>query len=381
MKCVNEKIRNGHQVDMQLVNLKDRSFILALIVITLLFGLLLWPFYAAIFWATALAVLFWPLYERILSSMPRSPALASLLTIVACVLLVVVPLALVAISAAQEVVQLYDHLLADGGSGIEARIHQAVKTAPPWLRAWLERMGLNQLDGIRGNTVQILEQALQFIASHAVAVGQDTLRLAVSFTLMLYLLFFAFRDGTKVVENLRDALPIERSYLGELGLRFENMVKATIKGSLMVAGIQGALGGVLFWLLGIQGAVLWGVVMAVLSLIPVLGAWLVWGPVALYLLATGEVAKAALMAAFGAGVIGLIDNILRPILVGKEARMPDYIVLLSTLGGISLFGLTGLVAGPVIAAFFMAAWSLFVAGNTSDESSTPHASVEPGNSG
>ena len=146
MKCVNEKIRNGHQVDKQLVNLKDRSFILALIVITLLFGLLLWPFYAAIFWATALAVLFWPLYERILSSMPRSPALASLLTIVACVLLVVVPLALVAISAAQEVVQLYDHLLADGGSGIEARIHQAVKTAPPWLRAWLERMQCSQLN-------------------------------------------------------------------------------------------------------------------------------------------------------------------------------------------------------------------------------------------
>ncbi|WP_199776081.1 AI-2E family transporter [Stenotrophomonas sp. MYb57] len=349
-----------HRTYMERANLKNRAFILALAIITLVFGWLLRPFYAAIFWAAALAILFWPIYERILSWMPRKPGTASLLSLLTCMLLLVVPLVLIAASAAQEIGQLYERFLSDGGSGLEARMERIADGAPPWLWQGLERLGLGPFDSVRGQAIRAFEQLLQFLASHAVAFGQDTLQLLANFVLMLYLLFFAFRDGTLLTERLRDTLPLDRSYLGELGHRFETMIKATIKGNLMVAGIQGAIGGILFWALGIQGAVLWGVVMAVLSLVPVLGAWLVWGPVALYLLATGAVFKAAVMALIGAGVIGLIDNLLRPILVGKEARMPDYLVLLSTLGGLSLFGLTGFVAGPVVAAMFMAIWSLSV---------------------
>jgi predicted PurR-regulated permease PerM len=127
----------------------------------------------------------------------------------------------------------------------------------------------------------------------------------------------------------------------------------------VVAAIQGALGGLIFWLLGISGAVLWGVVMAVLSLIPMVGAGLVWAPVAIYLFAVGDWVQGTVLAVFGAGVIGLVDNLLRPMLVGRDTKLPDYIVLLSTLGGFVLFGINGFVIGPLIAALFVAVWEIF----------------------
>jgi len=126
-----------------------------------------------------------------------------------------------------------------------------------------------------------------------------------------------------------------------------------------VAALQGALGGMIFAFLGIQGAVLWGTVMAFLSLLPAIGAALIWGPVAIYFLLTGAIWKGTVLSLFGIFVIGLVDNILRPILVGADTQIPDYMVLISTLGGMVLFGVTGFVIGPVIAALFIAAWDLF----------------------
>ncbi|NLD69892.1 MAG: AI-2E family transporter, partial [Limnobacter sp.] len=125
-----------------------------------------------------------------------------------------------------------------------------------------------------------------------------------------------------------------------------------------VALVQGGLGGIAFAVLGIGGAVLWGVLMALLSLLPAVGAGLVWTPVAIYLLATGALGKGVALIAYGVLVIGLVDNLLRPILVGKDTRMPDYLVLISTIGGLAVFGLNGFVIGPLIAAVFIAAWGI-----------------------
>jgi predicted PurR-regulated permease PerM len=142
-----------------------------------------------------------------------------------------------------------------------------------------------------------------------------------------------------------------------------------------VAIAQGTLGGLAFWFLGVQGALLWAVLMAFLSLLPAVGAALIWGPVALYFLATGRIWQGLVLVFVGVFVIGLVDNILRPILVGKDTQMPDYIVLMSTIGGMALFGINGFVIGPVIAALFMAAWSLFAnsgdVGDRHDDKGTP----------
>ncbi len=142
--------------------------------------------------------------------------------------------------------------------------------------------------------------------------------------------------------------------------KFAEVTRATVKGNLVVAAVQGTLGGLIFLALGIPGALLWGVVMTLLSLIPVVGAGLIWAPVALYLFAVGEWVQGLILAAFGAVVIGLVDNILRPILVGRDTKLPDYMVLLSTLGGFVLFGMNGFVVGPLIAALFVTFWQIFV---------------------
>ena len=140
-------------------------------------------------------------------------------------------------------------------------------------------------------------------------------------------------------------------------------MRATVKGYVVVAVVQGALGGLALWALCIGGAVFWGVVMAFLSLLPAVGAALVWAPVAIYLLATGAVWQGVALIVWGVVVIGLSDNVLRPILVGKDTKLPDYVVLITTLGGMSLFGINGFVIGPTIAAMFMACWALFQSGD------------------
>jgi len=176
---------------------------------------------------------------------------------------------------------------------------------------------------------------------------------------LLYLLFFLLRDGQALLARIRSTVPLSRQYKQRLFTNFTTVIRATVKGNVLVAIAQGALGGLIFWILGVQAPLLWAVVMAFLSLLPAVGAALVWAPVALYFLLTGATWHGVGLAAFGILVIGMVDNFLRPILVGKDTKLPDYLVLLSTIGGMALFGLSGFVIGPVIAAMFIAAWDLF----------------------
>jgi predicted PurR-regulated permease PerM len=154
-------------------------------------------------------------------------------------------------------------------------------------------------------------------------------------------------------------VPLDSHYKKPLFDNFVTVIRATVKGNILVAVAQGTLGGLIFWFLDVPGPVLWGVVMSFLSLLPAVGAAIVWGPVAAWFMFTGSVWQGAVLALYGVLVIGLVDNLLRPMLVGKDTKLPDYLVLLSTIGGMSLFGLNGFVIGPVIAALFVASWGLF----------------------
>ena len=174
---------------------------------------------------------------------------------------------------------------------------------------------------------------------------------------MLYLLFFLLRDEDALSKRIRDAIPLHTEQQRAFLLKFTTVIRATVKGDMLVALLQGTLGGLIFWFLGISAPLLWAVVMAFFSLLPAIGAGLIWIPVAVYLLASGAIWQGVFLIAFGALIIGLADNFLRPILVGKDTKMPDYVVLISTLGGIATFGLNGFVIGPVIAAMFIAAWT------------------------
>ena len=176
---------------------------------------------------------------------------------------------------------------------------------------------------------------------------------------MLYIMFFLLRDGQMLARHVRDAIPLEEGIKADLLSKFVTVISATVRGNVAVAALQGALGGIALWVLDIHAPVLWGTLMAFLSLLPAVGAALVWAPVAVYLLATGAVVKGVSLLVFGVVVIGLVDNILRPLLVGKDTKMPDYVVLVSTLGGMAIFGLNGFVIGPLVAAMFIAAWAIF----------------------
>jgi predicted PurR-regulated permease PerM len=202
--------------------------------------------------------------------------------------------------------------------------------------------------------------ASQFLAQNTIAIGQNTVQFFVSLGITIYLTFFILRDGPWLVALIIKALPLGDQREHQLKDKLVEVTRATVKGSLVVAIVQGSLGGIIFGILGIPGSVLWGVVMTLLSLIPVVGAGLVWGPVAVYLFAVGQWEQGLILTLFGAGVIGLVDNILRPILVGRDTKLPDYIVLLSTLGGFALFGMSGFVLGPVVAAVFVASWDIFM---------------------
>ena len=348
--------------------LHNRTFLFAVIVVSIAFLWLLRPFYAAIFWAFTLAVLLWPIHRRIVARMPGRRNLASGATLLASTLIVIIPLALIGLSLVREISALYLRVT-DGGESVGHYLQQIAARVPPQVWQWLDRFGLGGFEDIQETLSKAATQALSLIYTHAVGIGQNTLQFAISFGVMMYLLFFFFRDGRQIVQHLRRAIPLQAEYLDALAANVAAVVKATIRGNVVVAAIQGALGGVMFLALGIPGPALWGVVMAFLSLLPAIGAGLVWAPVAIYLLATGAIAKGVVMIVIGAGVIGTVDNLLRPILVGRQTRMPDYLILISTLGGLSLFGPSGFVAGPLVAALFIALWRLWIERN--DQATAP----------
>jgi predicted PurR-regulated permease PerM len=284
---------------------------------------------------------------------------AALGTLAIITLVVTPPLILIAATLVQE------------GSGVYARLNsgelnfgrhfqQIVAALPPWFTHLLNRFEIGNLGDIELRLTSAVAQASQLIATQVLGIGQNTLEFLVSFFIALYLAFFLLRDGPALALRITTAIPLDPRHKQALAKKFATVIRATVKGSIVIAIIQGTLGGLALWVLDVRGALLWAVLMAFLSLLPAVGASLIWGPVAIYLLVTGSVIQGAGLIAFGVLVIGLVDNVLRPILVGKDTRMPDYVVLISTLGGLAVFGINGFIIGPVIAAMFIALWDIYV---------------------
>jgi len=272
---------------------------------------------------------------------------------------VVLPISLLALSIASELSNFYQSVQS-GQININQIIDRFLQALPKQAYVYMESVGLADQAVLRQKISQLALKAFQFWATGALNFGQITAGFLVSFGVMLYMLFFMFRDGVRIAGMVKRAIPLDSQTKQHLLQKLTTVVRATVKGNIVVAITQGVLGGLIFWLLGLPSALLWGTVMAFLSLLPAVGSALVWVPVAAYLLLTGAMLKGIVLIAFGALVIGTVDNLLRPILVGKDTRMPDYLVLVSTLGGISVFGLSGFVIGPLVAALFVASWDLFV---------------------
>ncbi|WP_062063492.1 AI-2E family transporter [Cellvibrio sp. OA-2007] len=355
--------------------LETRTFLLFLLIITVGFLMILKPFFGTIFWACAITIIFYPMQTRLLKYLNGRSTVSALLTLTTCILVVVLPVTLLISSVVSEGAAYYGKL--ESGEVNPAQYLDQVRTAFPAVQQTLERFGID-FAKIKEGVLSVSMSGGKWIAQHALSIGQNTFKLLLNICLMLYLTFFLLRDGNYLMELLIRALPLGDTRERMLFAKFGEVTRATIKGNMVIAIVQGSLGGLVFWALGIPGALLWGVVMAVMSLIPAVGPAIVWAPVAIYLFAAGDNIKGMILVGVGMGVIGLIDNILRPILVGRDTKLPDYIVLLSTLGGLGLFGINGFVIGPLVAALFIAFWEIFIREvNVPDAGTEPQAEQKP----
>ena len=343
----------------QPAGLETRTFVLLMVIVTLAFGTILLPFWGAVFWGVIIAILSAPLQRLLVRRWGWSRTWAALFTLTLILLIGTPPLILIGATLVQE------------GSGVYARLNsgeldfgrhfrEIVASLPPWLAQVLDRFGIGNLGDFQQRLTSAVAQASQLIATQVLGIGQNTLQFVVGFFIALYLAFFLLRDGPALALRVKTAIPLAEAHKVALAQKFATVIRATVKGNIVIALIQGALGGLALWVLDVHGALLWAVLMAFLSLLPAVGAGLIWVPVAVYLLVTGSVIQGAGLIAFGVLVIGMVDNVLRPVLVGKDTRMPDYVVLISTLGGLAVFGINGFIIGPVVAAMFIAVWDIYV---------------------
>jgi len=347
---------------------ETRTFLLFLFLVSIGFLILLKPFFGTIFWACAIAIIFAPFQNRLLKRWPKRKNLTAFLTLLLCIVAVVLPMTFVVSSVVSEGVALYDKL--QSGEINPARYIESMDTAFPALNSVLGKIGID-INALKTNAIDAAMSSGKFIAGHALTIGQNTFGFIVSIALMLYITFFMLRDGSYLIDLIVRALPLGDTRERMLMSLFAEVTRATIKGNLVIAMLQGLIGGITLWALGIHGAILWGVLMTIASLIPAVGSALVWVPIAIYFAATGDLTSALILTGIGAGIIGMLDNVLRPILVGRDTKLPDYIVLLSTLGGIAIFGVNGFVVGPVVAALFIAFWGIMIHDQYLFEPNTP----------
>lgn len=338
-------------------SLQNAFFLTLLLLTTAAFFGLIRDLLQPIFWASVLATIFHPLYEWCERQMGGRSNLASAGAITIVVLLVIVPLLLTGLAVSSEVSLLYDRLTT--GDLDPQSIVQWIEHNLPAATNLLAEYGLTSAELQKQLSAGVVGTS-QYLATEALVAGQNVLRVGGLTFIMLYLLFFFLRDGRYLVETIVRAAPIGDVRERRLLKKFAEVARATLKGTLAIGVVQGGLGGVLFWLLGIEAAVLWGVVMGLLSFLPAVGAAVVWVPAAVILILAGETVKGVLLLGLGTLIISLADNVLRPLLVGRDTQMPDYLILVATLGGITVFGISGVVIGPVIASLFLAVWDMFV---------------------
>ncbi|WP_323664771.1 AI-2E family transporter [Pectobacterium carotovorum] len=342
---------------MNIKGLTKGFFILILFIVTLAFFDILAPYYSAILWAAVLAIIFHPLKSKIRQKLNDRNGVASLLTVLIIFLLVFIPLGVIVSSLVVEINGVYTRLQ-DSNTQFPVVLAELIQHLPKWARHFLAEHNLDNAAKIQQELSQVVLKGGQYLAGSVLLIGKGTFTFFIGFGVMLYLLFFLLKDGAYLVNLILESLPLSTHVKHHLLVKFAAVSRATVKGTVVVAIVQGTLGGIAFSIAGIEGSLLWGSLMAFLSLIPAVGSAIIWVPAAVFLFATDMLWQAIFIVAFFVLVIGLVDNILRPLLVGKDTKMPDYLILIATLGGMEIYGINGFVIGPLIAALFIACWNI-----------------------
>lgn len=317
--------------------------------------LMMEPFLFAIMWAIVLKIVFNPVHNWLLARI-RRPALTAIVSVLVVTAVGVLPLALIGTALAFQLTSLggtaqdlVKSLLQDPGKNV------IVQKGLEIVRRYVDldkMLAAENIQSVLSSISQpILQGTLRFLGG-ALGVIANTF-------LVLFILFYLFRDGDRFRDQLLEVLPLERKRAEELLARTRSVISASVNGVLVIAALQGALGGLMFWILGLPSPVVWGVVMALLAMLPMGGTGIIWFPAALILIFTGHWIKGVILLAFGALIIGTVDNLLRPRLVGGKTGMHDLTVFFSVLGGMKVFGMVGFLLGPVMLAITFSLLSLY----------------------
>ncbi len=335
------------------------AFVLLLVLgVSLLFLAVIWPFAKPLLLGALLAGLFRPLYHWTLRRLGGRESLAAALTLLMLFLLIVGPISAFlgvvvqqAVSVSTEALPwVQDHL----GSASAFNAHDWLVGRFPSVANYIP-----QQERIAANAARLAKAAGSFLVAGATQFTAGTAAFLLDLFVMLYAMFFFLRDGRKIIERVFYYIPLDHRDESRLLERLSSVTRATVKGTLVIGIIQGALAGLAFWAVGLDGAAFWGTLMALLSVVPGIGSALIWVPAVIYLYVIGETLRATLLLAWCAAVVGTIDNVLRPTLVGKDAKMPDLLILVGTLGGLYLFGPMGFIVGPLVCGLFLTVWGIY----------------------
>ncbi|MCD2322485.1 AI-2E family transporter [Sphingomonas sp. IC-56] len=348
---------------------ENGGFILTLALLTIGLTLVTWSFLGALLWAALAALLFQPIFHRLLERAPDHRNRAAALTLLIITVSVVIPAAIIASLVVDQAAGVYTQIRT-GQINFAVYFQQVHDALPDRLQHMVDGFGFGSFERAQTRISQALSASASTLAGRAVSIGANAAAFLLTFGVGLYVTYFLLRDGDRIGPAVVRALPLRADIASRLAAKFESVVRATIKGSGVVALVQGALGAITFWVVGLPAALLWGMLMVLAALLPAVGPAIIWGPVAIYLLATGAIWEGVLVIVSGVVVIGLADNILRPRLVGRDTGIPDWLVLVTTLGGINLLGLSGIVVGPVAAALFIAAWEILTEERTAATTET-----------
>jgi predicted PurR-regulated permease PerM len=339
-------------------NLRTAFVLLLVVAVTVLFLAVTWPFLKPLLLGALLAGLFHPLYRWITRLLGGRASLGAAMTLLVLLVLGLGPVSAFLGIVLQQALTMSDQaipwLTQHLGAASTFNVNEWVVQRFPALAKYMpsQEQMLEQVGNVAKTTGA-------FLVGFASRMTATTAAFLLNLFVMLYAMFFFFRDGHKILERIFYYTPLSDEDETRMLTQFASITRATVKGTLVIGIIQGALAGIAFWVAGIEGAALWGTIMTILSIIPGIGAALVWVPVVIILYVTGQYLTATLLAAWCAAVVGTVDNFLRPVLVGRDAKMPDLLILIGTLGGLFLFGPIGFIVGPIVCGLFLTVWDIY----------------------
>lgn len=329
-------------------------FFILLTFITGLLFFILQPFFFAVFWAILLASAFSPLY-RFINKKVINPNLCASITMIAIILCLILPVGLLIDLLVMELIDIYQAFNAQSSNWIStlSEVLKSLSNNPI-----LAKLDVDQAFLINKSR-EVLKALTEYVLNHISEFTQNTILIIVQFAVMIYCLFYFLRDGKHLVAIIKNNIPVDNKHLEHFIDQFLKTAKASLKFTFIIGGIQGFLGGFIFYVTGIERPLVWGVLMFALSIVPAIGCSLIWAPAGIIMLVLGNIWQGIIILIFGALVISSVDNLLRPVLMGRDTQMHPLLIFLSTLGGIAAMGFSGFILGPVIASLFLAGWKLF----------------------